>query len=61
MSARMALHSSTKTFASDSLAEAGLPFEDFDLGNPSDYLMDDDLWFLNMPPLDINGQLPSGI
>jgi hypothetical protein len=61
MSAHMALDSSTKAFVSDSFAEAGLHFDDFDLGDTSEYLMDDDLWFLNIPPLDVNGQLPPGI
>jgi hypothetical protein len=44
----------------DSFADGGLHFDQFDLGDTSEYLMDD-LWFLNIPPLDINNQLPPGI
>jgi hypothetical protein len=57
----VALPSSTKAFVPDPLAEAVLHFDNFDFGDTSEYLMDDDLWFLNIPPLDITGQLPSEI
>jgi hypothetical protein len=40
----------------DSYADAGLRLDTFDLGDTSEFLMDD-LWFLNVPPLDLDGQV----
>jgi hypothetical protein len=39
-----------------SFADAGLRLDAFDVGDTSEFLMDD-LWFLNVPPLDFDSQV----
>jgi hypothetical protein len=50
----MPLQTSTESLTADSFADAGLRLDAFDFGDTSEYLMDD-LWFLNIPPLNIHG------
>ncbi|KAH5645189.1 hypothetical protein HBI51_111440 [Parastagonospora nodorum] len=44
----------------DIVASAGLEFDAFNFEDTSEFMMDD-LWFLNIPPLDDIGQMPSAV
>jgi hypothetical protein len=60
MHASIPLQTSTESLTAYSFEDAGLRLDAFDFGDTSEYLTDD-LWFLNIPPLDIHEQLPPRI
>jgi hypothetical protein len=44
----------------DTFASSGVEMDAFNFEDTSEFIMDD-LWFLNVPPLDDIGQMPSEI